>query len=97
MNKYWPKSSYIGKHVDGHITDSFGNKSVRTILIYLNDCTEGNTILELHGQSISVKPQTGRALLMDQELTHEAGPPTIGYKYILRTDLFEGGHAVRKN
>lgn len=85
MNKYWPESSYIGLHSDGHITDSRGCKSVYTILIYLNKCKGGTTKIMGNHQ---VHPDIGRVLLLDQNTMHEGVPPTEGtFKYILRSDL----------
>lgn len=88
MNKYWPDSSYIGKHVDGHITNSQGYKSLRSIIIYLNTCEGGETIVHMGKDNIvKISPKVGSVLILDQETLHEAGPPTNGFKYILRTDL----------
>lgn len=86
MNKYWPESSYIGLHSDGHITDSHGYKSVYTILIYLNKCKGGTTNIILNDR-IQVEPDIGKVLILDQNTTHEGLPPTETFKYVLRSDL----------
>ena len=88
MNKYWPDSSYIGKHVDGQITDSYGNKSIRSVIIYLNTCEGGETTVHCQGHQVNIAPKVGSVLILSQQSLHEAGPPTDGtFKYILRTDL----------
>lgn len=92
MNKYWPNSSSIGKHVDGHVTDSMGRKSLYTILVYLNSCEGGHTIIYEKGQGVwpiqdsgdnlheptMVQPKTGRVLLMKQDVLHEGIKPLSG-------------------
>ena len=87
MNHYVAGSSYISPHADGHITDSKGNPSVRTVLIYLNDCSGGDTCIQMYEEKVKVSPRAGRVLLLDQEVIHSGEQPLTD-KYILRTDLF---------
>uniref|UniRef100_A0A6C0J978 Prolyl 4-hydroxylase alpha subunit Fe(2+) 2OG dioxygenase domain-containing protein n=1 Tax=viral metagenome TaxID=1070528 RepID=A0A6C0J978_9ZZZZ len=83
MNKYWPNSSSISKHVDGQI-----DNSTYSVIIYLNTCIGGETIIYNSTTSKAiVKPEIGRVLL-DQNVVHEAVSPTT-FKYILRTDLIK--------
>lgn len=84
MNKYLPNSGYIGPHVDGHITNSSGQKSIFTVLIYLNTCHGGETMIL--PRKLKVRPEMGRVLLLSQDVLH-AGLKANNTKYILRTDL----------
>jgi hypothetical protein len=86
MNKYWPDSSYIGKHVDGHITDMHGTESVYSVIIYLNTCTGGETMLYTKEGVCTITPQVGNVLLIKQDVLHE-GLMVKTTKFILRTDL----------
>jgi hypothetical protein len=86
MSKYWPNTSYIGKHVDGHVSDMYGKKSVYSMIIYLNTCTGGDTVLYTKDGEHAIHPQVGNVLLIKQDLLHE-GLIVNTDKYILRSDL----------
>ena len=98
LSKYWPKTSYIGKHIDGNI--SYDNHALRlapslliskyTIIIYLNENFE-NGETEIFGKSASykVKPKVGSILIMQQDIFHRGVSPIGNYKYILRSDLMK--------
>lgn len=72
------------KHKDGNFKRNFNERSIYTVLIYLNqDMKGGETELE----EIKVKPETGKLLLFRHELIHAGCPIISGVKYDLRTDL----------
>ena len=93
--KYCPESSYIGNHVDGH---EYSGKmySVYTVLIYLNTCENGGTILEDRGEDLEICPITGRLLLLEQETCHRTIPPSKGHKYVLKTNLVKNDSNIFK-
>lgn len=77
-------------HYDGSFKRDNGEKSQVTFMIYLNeDFAGGETKFDLrypHGE-MSVRPQTGMALLFVHNLRHEGAPVLSGRKYVLRTDV----------
>lgn len=89
MSKYLPHTCMINKHVDGHITDSDGRCSAYTILIYLNACEGGQTVLYDTVYTATVQTQPGRVLFLKQDIVHEGLCPVDTLKYILRTDLMQ--------
>ena len=85
MNKYWPKSSFIGDHMDGQIQMS-DQVSIKTILIYLNTVEKGGELIIDNIDKLGVLE--GRLILLDQNTFHRGNAPISGFKYILRTDIF---------
>jgi hypothetical protein len=85
MNKYWPKSSFIGDHMDGQIHMD-GRVSIKTILIYLNTVDKGGELIIDNIDKLGVLE--GRLILLDQKTFHRGNVPVSGFKYILRTDIF---------
>jgi len=77
-------------HYDGSFRRDNGEKSQVTFMIYLNEeFNGGETKFDLrypHG-AMSVRPQTGMALLFVHNLRHEGAPVATGRKYVLRTDV----------
>ncbi len=81
--RYAPGQSF-NTHRDGAFERSVTEKSYYTFMIYLNeDFTGGETTFE----NLSVKPQTGTALLFRHHLLHTGTTVTTGLKYVLRTDV----------
>jgi prolyl 4-hydroxylase len=72
------------KHKDGNFKRNFNERSIYTVLIYLNQYMIGG---ETELEEIKVKPETGRLLLFRHELIHAGCPIISGVKYVLRTDL----------
>ena len=86
MNKYWPKSSFIGDHMDGQMQlDDL--VSIKTILIYLNTVKKGGELIIDNIDKLGVLE--GRLILLDQNTFHRGNVPISGFKYILRTDIFK--------
>lgn len=76
-------------HHDGTFARSSEERSLLTLLIYLNqagqDFTGGETAFPEQGQCI--RPETGMALLFQHRLLHEGCAVKTGVKYALRSDI----------
>lgn len=76
-------------HQDGTFARSNEERSLLTLLIYLNqagqDFTGGETAFPEQGQCI--RPQAGMALLFQHRLLHEGCAVKTGVKYALRSDI----------
>jgi predicted 2-oxoglutarate/Fe(II)-dependent dioxygenase YbiX len=94
--RYHPGQQFR-RHKDGAVTNSFGQISKLSYMIYLNDqCEGGDTAFREYSaiDGISQKtefivtPKVGMALLFRHELRHEGTPVIAGVKYVLRSDVF---------
>jgi len=91
--RYIP-GQYFKPHRDGRV--EIGELESRvTVLIYLNDADEGETVLMPLGYQhkaswITIAPCTGDVLLFEHAMWHEGRPVASGEKYVLRTDLYYG-------
>ena len=78
-------------HFDGPFTRSPTEKSIFTLMVYLNeDFTGGQTNFyrsSSYEPSFQVQPKTGTAVLFDHRFVHEGSVVTQGTKLILRTDV----------
>jgi hypothetical protein len=88
-------------HRDGHDTDSNGNKSLLTALVYMNNCEEGgetrffneptlgitldNRCQEPH---LDLRPRKGSLVLMWHNVLHKAMPVIKGVKYAYRFTIY---------
>ncbi|CAH6421060.1 Hypothetical protein KVN_LOCUS118 [uncultured virus] len=90
FSKYFPGEEF-GLHKDGINQDSFGNRSVMTLNIFLNDdFSGGETDFYFDDQKklrYSVIPKIGRGALFDSQQYHCGNKVLSGYKYLLRTDV----------
>eukprot|EP01116_Phalansterium_solitarium_P013387 TRINITY_DN30746_c0_g1_i1.p1 TRINITY_DN30746_c0_g1~~TRINITY_DN30746_c0_g1_i1.p1 ORF type:complete len:292 (+),score=62.25 TRINITY_DN30746_c0_g1_i1:295-1170(+) len=92
--KYNP-GGLFGAHRDGIYIRSDTQRSMYTVMLYLNSDFEGGETNFLHGAdeehvqgvSYSLKPEAGSCLVFLQDLLHEGLPLLSGLKYMLRTDL----------
>ena len=76
----------FGAHRDGYYRRANGERSLLTLMIYLNDDYEGGeTYFYESGKTIA--PQAGKGLAFGHELWHAGRTITAGRKYILRTDV----------
>jgi predicted 2-oxoglutarate/Fe(II)-dependent dioxygenase YbiX len=99
----WYASRYtegekLGVHADGK-NSLYGDESVLTLLIYLNDdFEEGETIfVDREGRELDrVTPQTGKCVLLSQSLLHKAISPRGGSKLIIRSDVMSRKSLVGK-
>lgn len=58
-----------------------------SVVVYLNDMFNGGKTHFYEHDGITIIPQTGSCLVLDQFLTHEGQVVTKGNKYILRFDI----------
>lgn len=103
--KYTPGQKFK-KHYDGYSKDSKGNKSLITVMIYLNDSdstpalkggetrfyAEPGVALIDNRQYFDVVPRTGNMLMFVHKLLHEALPVIKGVKYCIRFNVLYAGH-----
>jgi prolyl 4-hydroxylase len=100
------EEQFFKPHYDGYSTDSKGNKSHITVLIYLNTLTEegggGTRFYEEPERNIYFKgnnrdkkhvtlyPEIGTMVMFTHRLLHEGTPLKHGYKYCLRLNVLYG-------
>jgi predicted 2-oxoglutarate/Fe(II)-dependent dioxygenase YbiX len=83
--RYQPGQRFALHH-DGTFARSPKERSLLTLLIYLNqDFSGGETAFPEEGERI--RPQTGLALLFQHRLLHEGCAVRSGVKYALRSDI----------
>lgn len=78
-------------HFDGAFDRGNGERSEFSFLIYLNEDFEGGETRFFEPDEISVKPETGQALVFYHPQLHEGAVLRSGVKYVLRTDVMYGG------
>jgi len=81
--RYQP-GQYFKWHRDGSYERELGQESKLTLIIYLNDSYEGG---ETDFRGMSIKPETGMALIFPHRLMHQGATLIAGVKYALRTDV----------
>jgi prolyl 4-hydroxylase len=81
--KYLPGQEFK-KHRDGSDIVSETERSLYSLLIYLNDNFEGGSTLF---DNCEVKPIQGRATFFPHELEHSGTLVTKGFKYVLRGNI----------
>jgi prolyl 4-hydroxylase len=88
LYRYDP-GEYFAKHGDGHFERMDGERSLLTLIYYLNDGFEGGeTRFFSRGQApMTVTPRAGSALFFQHPVLHEGAAVTVGRKYVLRTDV----------
>lgn len=74
-------------HVDGPYRRDNGEMSLLTFMVYLNDDFAGGATTF---DDVTVKPETGMALLFDHSLLHSGSSVEEGRKYVLRSDVMYG-------
>jgi prolyl 4-hydroxylase len=83
--RYAP-GQYFAPHFDGSFVRSKTERSLLTLMVYLNDPPEGG---ETHfpDAEVTVRPRAGLALLFDHHLLHESRTLRAGLKYAVRSDV----------
>jgi hypothetical protein len=76
-------------HTDGCYLRANGERSLLTLMIYLNADFMGGETFFLQSKKL-IAPETGKALIFSHHLWHEGRKVTEGRKYILRTDVMYG-------
>jgi hypothetical protein len=81
-------------HYDGYFERASGERSLFTLMVYLNDDFDfGDTLFSLGGEglhpfpTLKVEPRRGMGLLFRHALLHKGDTVLRGRKYVLRTDV----------
>jgi predicted 2-oxoglutarate/Fe(II)-dependent dioxygenase YbiX len=83
--RYHPGQRFA-PHYDGSFIRSETERSLLTLMVYLNEGFEGGETALLDLEE-TVVPRTGTALLFQHPLLHEGCAVTRGVKYALRSDV----------
>jgi prolyl 4-hydroxylase len=83
--RYSPGQRFAA-HTDGYFIRSETERSLLTLILYLNEEFTGGETFFLNSET-RVAPQTGKVLVFAHQLWHEGLPVQSGTKYILRTDV----------
>ena len=89
-------------HLDGFFERENGERSLYTVLFFLNDNFEGGETRfrvrdDAGVKTVPVKPVTGHILIFQHEILHEGAAVTAGRKYILRTDVMFSAPATSRS
>lgn len=76
-------------HLDGAFVRSADERSLLTVLFYLNgDFEGGETRFRFDdGRQLEVAPSCGGALVFAHPLMHQGAPVSSGVKYVMRSDV----------
>jgi predicted 2-oxoglutarate/Fe(II)-dependent dioxygenase YbiX len=79
-------------HRDGGYRRSADELSWMTLMVYLNEDFDGGEtrFYPLNAEPLTIRPQTGMALVFMHDRAHEGAPVVLGSKYVLRTDIMYG-------
>lgn len=78
---------YFAPHGDQSYPGGPGERSLLTLMVYLNDDFVGGQTAFLDLKQ-AITPRRGRALLFQHMVLHEGQAVTEGTKYVLRSDVF---------
>jgi hypothetical protein len=90
--RYVP-GQFFDWHQDGEYSRSDGSVSKFTLMIYLNDGTDGGgtSFADVFSPHVfadfTIKPAMGKALIFHHPLSHRGDPINSGEKYVLRSDV----------
>lgn len=84
--RYTPGQRFVW-HQDGWFGRSAVERSRLTLMLYLNDDFVGGETEFDVGERLSVRPQSGMALLFAHPVLHQGATVRQGTKYVLRTDV----------
>ena len=84
--RYEPGERF-GPHGDQSYPGEPGERSLLTLMVYLNEDFEGGETAFLELDQVIV-PRRGMALLFQHMVLHEGREVRAGTKYVLRTDVF---------
>ena len=86
LYRYAPGQKH-GVHWDTVVELEGGVRSLLTLVFYVNDGFDGGDT-DFPELEQRIVPRTGRALIFQHRILHEAMPVHVGTKYVLRTDVF---------
>jgi hypothetical protein len=80
---------FFKKHQDGGYVNNNNQRSILTLMIYLNDDFEGGKTTFYEGDNITeeFRPVSCTGVIFNHDLQHEGEVIKKGTKYILRTDI----------
>jgi prolyl 4-hydroxylase len=81
----YDENQFFNWHADGAFVRSDVERSLYTMMIYLNEGFDGGATEFDDG--LSIEPRRGMLLLFDHGLLHRGAPVLRGRKYVLRTDV----------
>jgi predicted 2-oxoglutarate/Fe(II)-dependent dioxygenase YbiX len=84
--RYRPGARFA-PHADGAFERDATEQSYYTLLVYLNEGFGGGNTTFLVEPEVSIRPETGMALLFQHAIIHEGSLVTSGTKYVVRSDL----------
>lgn len=84
--RYHPEE-YFDWHSDGSFERPNGERSLLTVLFYLNDAYQGG---QTRFEWTAITASTGTALIFGHGLIHQGAPVVEGVKYVLRSDIMYG-------
>ncbi|MCB9756454.1 MAG: 2OG-Fe(II) oxygenase [Myxococcales bacterium] len=82
--RYEP-GQYFRWHTDGSYARTLAERSLLTLLVYLNDDFEGGATE--FARDGAVQPERGAALVFAHGHRHQGAPVVRGAKYVMRTDV----------
>ena len=88
----YTSGDYFVQHMDGTYVrpmghPKYGEKSMLTFLVYLNESFEGGALEMQWGPITSIQPSTGLVVVHDHQILHEAMVVQSGTRYCIRTDI----------
>lgn len=81
----YERGQYFKWHYDGAYVRSPTERSILTLMVYLNDDFEGGSTDFYDFDDVT--PEQGMALVFDHGLRHQGASVERGRKYVLRTDV----------
>ncbi len=84
--RYKP-GTWFKPHADGSFARDETERSLYTLIVYLNDGFEGGRTLFEVEPGVAITPREGMALMFQHPIVHEGEEVTAGTKYALRSEL----------
>lgn len=82
----YEENDFFKPHQDTDHFISSGNRSLLSVVVYLNSDYEGGE-LHIPARNEMIKPECGQAVVFGHRLVHESKPIRSGVKYAFRTDV----------
>jgi predicted 2-oxoglutarate/Fe(II)-dependent dioxygenase YbiX len=97
------KGQQFDWHMDGAYMRANGERSLFTLMFYLNEGFKGgDTTFSDWGSPLvfddfAITPQSGKALLFFHPISHKGEPVMSGEKFVLRTDVMYAAKAGKQD
>jgi prolyl 4-hydroxylase len=82
----YQRGQRFAPHLDGHFQRDAHERSLFTLMVYLNEGFDGGATA-FHDDDLRVVPRAGMALLFQHAQLHEGCELIAGTKYVLRSDV----------